>query len=193
MKTWTTKAVAATALMVISLLAASGAQATLSFRLSEQAVYDSEANLTWLRDANANGVMNWDDAMDWAAGLSIEGVSGWRLPVGPMAFGSNQTASEMGNMFYNVLLNNPTNYAFFQNIQSDLYWSGVSVDSSDAWLFRFDNGFQGDVGKGSVLFAWAVHDGDVEASAVPAPGTLALLGAGFLGFLGVKRSRRARA
>jgi len=198
------RTLAATALTVASLLAASGAQATLSYRLNGQAVYDSDANLTWLQNANVNGAMNWSTAMTWASNLSIEGVEDWRLPGGPMdGFGYDQTTSEMGNMFYTVLggtagssittSNNPTNYAFFQNVQSYVYWSGVEFYSYDAWNFNFNNGDQGTIYKGSSLFAWAVRSGDVGGNPVPAPGTLALLGAGLLGWAGVKRARRARA
>ncbi len=193
------KSVAATALTVVTLLAASGAQASLFTRLNSKAVYDDVAKLTWLQDANANGVMNWADAKTWAAGLSIEGVSGWRLPGGTMVDDYNQTASEMGNMFYTVLggsadqditttHTNVTNYAFFQNIPSTInaFWSGVGVDDTYAWLFNFSNGTQFPYYKTTDLFAWAVRSGDV-----PEPGALALLGAGLLGWVGVKRSRRA--
>ena len=196
------KSVAATALTVVTLLAASGAQATLSYRLNNQAVYDSEANLTWLRDANANGFTNWAPAMAWAGSLNIDGVTGWRLPGGTMGFGYDQTASEMGNMFYNVLGgtahssiidNHNSNYAFFQNVKSRGYWSGFlnpTTTFDNPWFFGFGDGIQSYIGFYNSFAAWAVQTGDVEASAVPAPGTLALLGAGLLGWVGVKRSGR---
>ena len=212
MKTWTTKAIAATALMMVTLLAASGAQATLFTRLNGKAVYDDQADLTWLQDANyaqtssydADGRMNWPNAMTWAGSLRIGGVADWRLPGGRMDYGYNQTASEMGNMFYNVLggtagssitttHNNATNYDLFQNIQSGNYWSGVEFNSDVAWGFNFGYGNQVNGGKFSNLFAWAVRSGDVGGNPVPAPGTLALLGAGLCGWAGVKRSRRAGA
>jgi hypothetical protein len=43
-------------------------------------LYDSALNLTWLRDTAAYGPMGWDDAMAFAAGLTINGFGGWRLP-----------------------------------------------------------------------------------------------------------------
>lgn len=43
-------------------------------------LYDTTLNVTWLRDANANGQMNWTQANAWAAGLTVGGYSGWRLP-----------------------------------------------------------------------------------------------------------------
>lgn len=43
-------------------------------------LYDSALNLTWLRDTAAYGPMTWADSMAFAAGLTINGFSGWRLP-----------------------------------------------------------------------------------------------------------------
>jgi len=98
-----------------------------------QAYYDSVADLTWLANANAAGTtMNWADANAWAASLSINGVTGWRLPdtnpvdgttaddanfsyIGTEDRGYNvsapgtlyagSTASEMAYLFYNTLGN----------------------------------------------------------------------------------------
>jgi hypothetical protein len=51
-------------------------------QLSQHAVflYDTELNVTWLRDADASGGMNWDGANTWAHSLTVGGFSGWRLP-----------------------------------------------------------------------------------------------------------------
>jgi hypothetical protein len=176
--------------------------------LGGKAIYDDVANLTWLQDANyaktsgydADGLMNWDQANAWAGSLNIDGVTGWRLPGGPMlGFGTNQTASEMGNLFYNVLggaayndigTTHNANYNLFKNVQSDLYWSGVEFDSSLAWFFDFNRGNQYYNYENDYLFGWAVRSGDVGASPVPVPGALGLMGPALLGLLGVKRSRR---
>ena len=124
------------ALLFTAMGFSSVANATLIGRLAAtpggtdyHAYYDNVANLTWLADANyartsgydADGRMNWVKATTWAAGLTIDGVGGWRLPntvdVGHdgLTFttwdhgvdaGYNITApSEMSNMFYNVLGN----------------------------------------------------------------------------------------
>ena len=139
MKTRTTKAVAATALTALSLMLAGGAEAALVERLFDangnaQAIYDDVADLTWLQDANyaqtsaydADGRMNWVQANAWAGSLNIDGVTGWRLPGGTMVNGGyNQTASEKGNLFYNLLggtagsnitTTHNANYNLFKNV-----------------------------------------------------------------------------
>lgn len=53
-----------------------------------QAYYDTTTDLTWLANANVNGLMNWSTANAWAAGLRITGyagtsqidATGWTLP-----------------------------------------------------------------------------------------------------------------
>ena len=210
------KAVAATALTVVGLMVTSGAEAALVTRLGGKAIYDNVANLTWLQDANyaqtsgydADGYMSWGEANAWAGSLNIDGVTGWRLPGGTMGSGFNQTASEMGNLFYNVLggsaapsfpgapavrgitVTHNANYNLFKNVQSSIYWSGVEFDSSRAWFFGFNDGGQTRSNKDYSLFGWAVRSGDVGASPVPVPGALALMGPALLGLLGAKRSRR---
>jgi hypothetical protein len=117
-------------LLVVSTLALStSANAALIERLGGLAYYDDVANLTWLADANyamtsgydADGYMTWDQATTWVSGLSVNGVTGWRLPttvdVGNdgltytnefqgVDYGYNITAhSELSNMFFNVLGN----------------------------------------------------------------------------------------
>jgi len=130
---------AAISVGLISLGLAGGADAALVSRLDGQAYYDTVADLTWLADANyaqtsgyvvpsgnpnwQNGQMTWQEANDWAAQLTVGGVSGWRLP-GTIDFlnngitfannnnftgvdaGYNMTIdSELSNLYYNVLGN----------------------------------------------------------------------------------------
>ena len=89
---------------LISLSLATAADAALLSRLGGLAYYDTDANLTWLADANyaktsgyaaanANGLgfntntinangttMGRAAANVWATGLNVAGVTGWRLP-----------------------------------------------------------------------------------------------------------------
>lgn len=43
-------------------------------------LYDKTLDVTWLRNANANGPMEWPSANTWANALTVGTFSGWRLP-----------------------------------------------------------------------------------------------------------------
>ena len=180
--------------------------ATLTSVLSGQAIYDSDADLTWLANANAAGtMMDWATANAWAAGLTVGGVTGWRLPdtlqpdsscefqdVGD-SYGYNCTGSEMGNLFYNVLGNTTgslSNTDPFSNVQSSRYWSSTeyALNTGYAWLFNFGNGYQTIDIKSANIYAWAVQSGNVGA--VPVPAAVWLFGSGLLGLIGLGRQRR---
>ena len=181
-------------------------------------VYDSTLNITWLADWNyartsgfdADGLMNWTTANNWANNLVYGGYSDWRLPTslnadgtgpcGPPAF--NCSGSEMGHMFYNnwdatagsVFSSgtNAANLALFSNVQSTVYWSGTEYapDRDAAWIFRTFDGLQSLGQQHSALYAVAVRRGDVAAR-VPEPQTLALALLA-LGAMVVARRRRPR-
>ena len=172
-----------------------------------QAYYDTNANLTWLADANAAGTaMNWVDANTWASNLNIDSVTGWRLPdtlqsdascdylEGEKSYG-HCTGSEMGNMFYNVLGNTEdslTSTDPFSNVLFNLYWSTTELASSSggAWFFHMGLGSQGTTGTLNLGYAWAVHDGDVASiSSVPIPPSLFLFGSGLIGLIGFARKK----
>ena len=185
-----------------------------------QAYYDNVADLTWLADANAAGtIMNWADANAWAAGLDVDGVTGWRLPdtlqpdtscdsqYGVSSWGLNCTGSEMGNLFYNVLggsagtsitTTHNANYDLFSNVQSSWYWSATEYapDTLGAWYFGMSVGSQSftyktdSYYKTDLNYAWAVQSGDV--SAVPVPAAVWLFGSGLIGLIGLARRKNAQ-
>lgn len=71
-------------LITSTLVLSTSANAALIERLGGLAYYDDVADLTWLADANyaqtsgydANGLMAWDAANAWVAGLDVAGVTG---------------------------------------------------------------------------------------------------------------------
>jgi hypothetical protein len=72
-----------------------------------EAYYDTAVNITWLANANY-GVTNmgWDGAYNWATGLNIDGITGWRLPTtGPIngsTFNTNFTYDGSTDVAYNI-------------------------------------------------------------------------------------------
>ncbi len=183
----------------------STASAALISRLGGLAVYDTDFNITWLANANANGAMTWANANTWAAGLNVGGYTGWRLPTalntdltGP-CYGNNCTGSELGHLFYqaigatagnSILTGIVAELTKFTNIQSNAYWYGTEYTPPNiVWGFSNDTGFQGRGDKSDVNYAWAVRNGDVGGSSVPEPGILGLMGIGALAWTAT-RSRR---
>ena len=197
------------------------ANAALVERLGGLAYYDDVANLTWLADANyaqtsgydTDGKMTWVDANAWVAGLSVDGVDGWRLSNTPQpdpscfqqaggeSKGHSCTGSDLGNLFYNVLggtagisivSSHNVNYDLFSNVHSFSYWSATVYEPfapDYAWDFAMNLGTQGaDYGL-NTYYAWAVQSGDV--SAVPVPAAVWLFGSGLIGLVGTARHKKA--
>lgn len=163
---------------------------------------------------NADGTMSWSTANDWIAAMnsaSYLGFNNWRLPetltvANAGCSGFNCSGSEMGHLFYNELggtQNSPVSssgdpdLSLFTNIEDDestppptsSYWSSDvdAADNTKAWRFRFGTGSQAAVDKVFNLYAWAVHDGKLNA--VPVPAAVWLFASGLLGLVGLSRRR----
>jgi len=182
---------------------ASTAEASLISRLGGQAVYDTDFNITWLANANANGSMNWTAANAWAAGLNVGGYTGWRLPNADPSCGTtyNCINSELGHLYStelgvewsNDITRSTSPYlALFTNVQNTDYWNGneYAPNPANAWLFRSSNGQQNHNIKDGGLYSWAVRSGDISSSSVPEPGIIGLMGIGALAWAGTRQKRR---
>ena len=180
-------------------------------------IYDDVLDVTWLQDANyaktsgydADGLMIWQEATDWAANLGVydsirnTAYDDWRLPVSDFCFNlSDCTDSEMGHLYYidlggvahvDLATTHNDNYQLFHNIQNPFdagHWSSTvasTYPSVTAWAFDMDNGIQSKNAVTGYLYAWAVRDGDVAA--VPEASTYAMMLAG-LGLVGAMAGRR---
>jgi hypothetical protein len=173
-------------------------------------IHDTVLDITW---AQPDTVRTWDDANAWAAGLTLGGVSGWRLPYISVAAGAGpftgspvdcSTATELacrdnelGYMFYqnlsgtlnqSILTSGDPDLALFPTLQSSNYWSDTEFGSFYAWFFGFSFGGQGIGSHDSGLYSWAVHAGNVGA--VPVPAAVWLFGSGLIGLLGLVRRKR---
>lgn len=169
-------------------------------RLGGLAYYDPNLDITWAVDANINNLMDWNTAKDWAASLTIGGISGWRLPhadvnadgtvVDCNGGGAAGCAdNEMGFLYWEEGITtvdpNP-----FSDVRSGVYWSGTESgsDPSRAWAFGFNMGNQATNSKTGTNYAWAVRDGDI--STVPVPAAVWLLASGLVGLIRLSRRRK---
>jgi hypothetical protein len=129
-------------------------------------------------------------------------------------FNVDTDTSEMAHMFYVSLGNKAfydasgnspqegwglTNSGPFSNIQDTewlaTYWfdSYYDLDQDFSWKFDFSTGYQNIYPNFEIYdlaFAWAVHDGDVGASAVPLPAAGWLFISGMTMLAGIGASKR---
>jgi len=132
---------------------------------------------------------------------------GWNISA-PGSSYPGSTSSEMAYMFY-VNLSNLAYYDTsgnypqsgwglqntgpFENLQSHAYWSGLEYAPDpvhQAWYFYPHFGDQTNAGKLSLMYSWAVRDGDVTP--IPEPSTYLLLGSGLIGLVWFRRKFRKR-
>jgi hypothetical protein len=80
----------------------------------------------------------------------------------------------------------------FQNIVSEIYWTGAAYQpvATNTWYFDMGTGYQDATWEGIKYYAWAVRTGDVAAVPEASTWGMMLAGLGLVGF--AARARRPR-
>jgi hypothetical protein len=134
------------------------------FKVSGDCVTDELTGLMWAKNANLyEGQRTWEQALEFAYGLTLCGHSDWRLP------NVNELQSVMDRDRSNLAL--WLNGKGFTNMQSGYYWSSTTQASSTirAWVANLWAGHLGANNKNRPNYVWPVRSG-------PAPKTLVLPG-----------------
>lgn len=152
------------------------------------AVYDTVGDITYARQVLPHG--NWADAMSWAESLVVGQFDDWRLPDPPEALGIFQNGPVISQPYdhFGAIA------AFFEDLHNIIWTNHLVPGIPSAIVVSLGTGYS------SISFlepvsrtgAVAVHSGSLGVdlvSAVPAPGTLALVGLGLIGLALRKGSR----
>ncbi len=119
-------------------------------------VIDNLTGLMWAKDANANGLMNWNEAIDYANDLSLglENCStpytDWRLP----NVKELQSLIDFGNYIPALPSGHP-----FTNVLGAFYWSSTTSANSthSAWYVYLSYGHVYYTGKAIRYYVWPVR------------------------------------
>lgn len=195
--------------------------------------YDTAQNITWMADANlyntlggplnvspfswpsspsylAPGELRLQNAFTFLDGLSVSGISGWRLPERLIPAGDptgtnyrcNATACDPSAYWPTELTNMlgvQSDLSLFSNVQNGNYMSFSGGAAGQLSYVTWNNPINGynfvTYETGLVWgYVWAVHDGDVgqalPVTPIPEPSTYALMVAGLMG-LGMAMRRRS--
>jgi len=171
------------------------------------AFYDTDLNITWLRDANyaktsgfdSSGTMGWSATMAWASTVVFGGYDDWRLPTTDVSTCDvfyHCTIGEMRYLWTVELGNEPANVVDdgdFQSLFGSDYWSGSEYEAGAKGLtFNFGFASTHAYAESFNLHALLVRPGDVSATRVPEPQTLflALTALAAMGFARRRLSNR---
>jgi len=184
------------------------------------AFYETVLDITWLRNANVNGAMDWDTAKTWANTLVVGGLGGWRLPnvVDTGAPGCDWSDSgtdcghnvdtatgEMPHLFYVTLGNKAyvdtsgsgpqpgwglTNTGGFQNSFFYDIWSGTEYAPNPNHAWYFCTNSGAQSFDHKSDELYAVAVRPGDVAAVPEPQTYALLVLGLSAVMVAARRRQ---
>jgi len=169
-----------TAILVTVMLTSFSAEAAFHSRLGGQAYYDDQLDITWATDVNAIGFGTWGSRVATASTLTIDGVSGWRLP--DMDVDNNGTVVDCFGISQAECKDNEFDHLYnygagtvysqgistggpgpFTNISIFNNWSStLGPDPNTAYQFNMGNGSFGPLDTSNIYAGWAVHDGDVN-------------------------------
>ncbi|HZX48578.1 MAG TPA: DUF1566 domain-containing protein [Nitrospirota bacterium] len=145
------------------------------YTVSGDCVTDNLTGLMWTKNANLPGsYRTWQEALDYANGLSLCGYTDWRLP------NVNELSSHHNSGQHNtdIWLNSQG----YSNVQEGFYWSSTSyaVNSSSAWFVVMWSGGTGNYDKSDIrgFYVWPVRSGQVGPSVHSILGTVTENGIG---------------
>ena len=120
-------------------------------------VMDNDSEITWMRDANIGGQMDWTNAVNYCDNLETNGYSDWRLPsVAELSRTTADGGSSTGLADSYPSDNDPAlplGHPFI-NVQSQRYWTSTAIDASNAKLVSFQDGEVPFDGKFFLYYVW---------------------------------------